>query len=549
MTTLPSVRNAILVARTEMRRSWRKLRANPGRLALLALAMVFPALIVVAAPFGAYFFGSALRGDGLSIPLRPIRGFATFFVLLGVVGNCYRVLQQSGDLDEREGLLTTIPARDAAAGVLLAECGRLLVIGVVPVVGVVVGFALGARSPLSAVVFPGAALGLLVLGVTAGFALGIAMKLGFARSRFLASHKAAIGAVAFLVYMAVILFPQFAGVTGRTFDLYALLGAVPTGWLADLALLGAPGANASPARATLAAGMILVGVPTFTGFSIKLAGRYWYADAVQPDDDPGGTDAAATTPTEGGVLAVFEGIVSRPTLAVARKTWLRARRAPITLSYVLYPAFAFVVPLQNAVRTGVIPPTLPALVAIYGAWMTGAAFTLNPIGDEAATLPVTLTASASGARLVRGKVLPGIAIGVPATAIATAITGVLSPLGPVSIAGLVVAAVACGVGGAALAAGVGAVFPRFGSVNVTGNREAVVPSLTAFVVFSIGLFVLALPGLVAGVPAVASGLATAFDVSRAVVTAAGSLLTGLLLGVAGWIASRYAVRTIDSYTL
>ena len=121
MTTLPSARNAILVALVEMRRSWRKLRANPGRLALLALAMVFPALIVVAAPFGAYFLGRTLRGGGLSIPLRPIRGFATFFVLLGVVGNCYRVLQQSGDLDEREGLLTTIPARDAAAGVLLAE--------------------------------------------------------------------------------------------------------------------------------------------------------------------------------------------------------------------------------------------------------------------------------------------------------------------------------------------------------------------------------------------------------------------------------------------
>jgi len=546
VTTLPSARNAILVARVEMRRSWRKLRANPGRLALLALAMVFPALIVVAAPFGAYFLGRTLRGDGLSIPLRPIRGFATFFVLLGVVGNCYRVLQQSGDLDEREGLLTTIPARDAAAGVLLAECGRLLVIGVVPVVGVVVGFALGARSPLSAVVLPGAALGLLALGVTGGFALGMALKLGFARSRFLASHKTAIGAVAFLVYMVVILFPQFAGITGRTFDLYAVLGAVPTGWLADLALLGAPGVSANPLRATLATGVVLVGVPAFTGLSIRLADRYWHADAVHPEDE---SDAVGTSAIDGTLVTVFEGFVSRPTLAVARKTWLRARRAPITLSYVLYPAFAFVVPLQNAVRTGVIPPTLPALVAIYGAWMTGAAFTLNPIGDEAATLPVTLIAPASGARLVRGKILPAVAIGVPATPIATAITGVLSPLGPVSIAGLVVAAVACGVGGAALAAGVGAVFPRFGSVNVTGNREAVVPSLTAFVVFSIGLFVLALPGLVAGVPAVASGLATAFDVSRAVVTAAGSLLTGLLLGVAGWIASRYAVRTIDSYTL
>jgi hypothetical protein len=367
VTTLPSVRNAGLVARVEMRRSWRKLRANPGRLALLALAMVFPALIVVAAPFGAYFLGRTLRGGGLSIPLRPIRGFGTSFVLLGVVGNCYRVLQQSGDLGEREGLLTTIPARDAVE----------------------------------------------------------------------------------------------------------------------------------------------------------------------------------TSAIDGTLVTVFEGFVSRPALAVARKTWLRARRAPITLSYVLYPAFVFVVPLQNAVRTGVIPPTLPALVAIYCAWMTGAAFALNPIGDEAATLPVTLIAPASGARLVRGKVLPGIAIGVPATAIATAITGVLSPLGPVSIVGLVVAAVACGVGGVTLAAGVGAAFPRFGSVNVTGNREAVVPSLTAFVVFSIGLFVLALPGLVAGVPAVASG----FDVSRTAVTAAGSLLTGLLLGVAGWIASRYAARTIDSYTL
>lgn len=546
MTTLPSVRNAILVARTEMRRSWRKLRTNPGRLALLALAMVFPALIVVAAPFGAYFLGRALRGSGLSIPLRPIRGFATFFLLIGVFGNCYRVLQQSGDLDEREGLLTTIPARDAAAGVLLAECGRLLAIGIVPVVGIVIGFALGARSPLSAVVVPGAALGLLALGVTAGFALGMALKLGFARSRFLASHKTAIGAVAFLVYMAIVFFPQFAGITGRTFDLYTVLGAVPTGWLADLALLGAPGASVSVARATLAAGMVLVGVPTFAGLSIRLADRYWHADAVHPEDE---SDAVETSAIDGTLMTVFEGIVSRPTLAVARKTWLRARRAPITLSYVLYPAFVFLVPLRNAVRTGTIPPTLPALVGIYGAWMTGAAFALNPIGDEAASLPVTLTASASGARLIQGKILPGVTIGVPATVVATIISGVLSPLDPVSVAGLVVAAVACCVGGAALAAGVGAAFPRFGSVNVTGNREAVVPSLTAFVVFSLGLFVLAIPGLVAGVPPVASELATAFSVSRAAVTAAGPLLTGLLLGVVGWLTYRYAARTIDRYTL
>ncbi|WP_228842396.1 hypothetical protein [Halococcus agarilyticus] len=546
MTTLPSVRNAGLVARIEMRRSWRKLRSNPGRLVLLALAMVFPALIVVAAPFGAYFLGRALRGGGVTLPFRLLRGITTFFVLLAVFFTGYRTLQQTGDLDESAGLLTTIPTRDAATGKLLAECGWLAVVGGVPVTGVVLGFALGARSPLSAVMLSTTVVGVVVLGVAAGFALGMAAKLGFARSRFLASHKTAFGALAFLVYMGVVFFPQFASFTGSSFDLYTLLGGLPTGWLADLALLGVPGVSVSPLRAGVAASALLVGVPAFTGLSIRLADRYWHADAVRPADESNAVEASGI---DGTPMSVFEGVVSRPTLAVARKTWLRARRAPITLSYVLYPAFVFVVPLQNAARTGTIPPTLPALVAIYGAWTTGAAFALNPIGDEGATLPVTLTASASGARLVRGKLLSGTAIGVPATAVATAIVGVLGPLGPVSIAGLVVAALACCVGGAALAAGVGAALPRFGSVNVTGNREAVVPSLAAFAVFSVVLFVLATPGLVAGTPSVASGLATAFGVSRAAVMAAGPLLTGLLLGVAGWIASRYAARTIDGYTL
>ncbi|MGN8214319.1 MULTISPECIES: hypothetical protein [Halococcus] len=546
MTTLPSVRNARLVARIEIRRSWRKLQANPGRLALLGLAMMFPALLVVAAPFGAYFLGRALHEGGLSFPLSPIRGVTTFFLLLSAVGNAYRVLQQTGDLDEREGILTTIPARDAAAGVLLTEFARLLVIGIVPVAGVAIGFALGARSPLSAVVLPGAVLGLAALGVTAGFALGMALKLGFARSQFLASHKTAIGAVAFLVYMAVVFFPQFASITGSSFDLYALLGGLPTGWLADLALLGAPGASVSPLRAGFAAGTLLVGVPAFTGLSIRLAGRYWYADAIQPDDDGNAVEASGIDDTP---VSIFEGIVARPTLAVARKTWLRAQRAPITLSYVLYPAFVFVVPLQNAVRTGAVPPTLPALVAIYGAWMTGAAFALNPIGDESATLPVTLTASASGTRLVRGKILPGVAIGAPATTITTVVVGAFSPLDAVSIAALAVAAVTCCVGGSGLAVGIGAAFPRFGSVTITGNREAVVPSLTAFAVFSLGLFVFALPALAVGVPSIAPGIATAIDVSPTTVTTVGVLLTALSIGVVGWLASRYAGRTIDGYTL
>ncbi|MGQ5516668.1 hypothetical protein [Halococcus saccharolyticus] len=544
MTTLPSIRNARLVARVEIRRSWRKLRANPGRLVLLALAMMFPALLVVAAPFGAYFLGRALRGGGFVLPLRPIRGTATFFILLSVFGNAYRVLQQTGNLDEREGILTTIPARDAATGVLLAEFGRLLVIGIVPVVGVVAGFVLGAHSPLSAVVLPVAALGLLALGVTAGFALGMALKLGFARSQFLASHKTAIGALAFLVYMAVVFFPQFASITGSSFDLYALLGGLPTGWIADLALLGAPGVSVSSLRAGLAASTLLVGVPAFTGLSTRLAARYWYADAIQPDDGNAVKPTTDDTP-----VSIFEGIVARPTLAAARKTWLRARRAPITLSYVLYPAFVFVVPLQNAVRTGAIPPTLPALVAIYGAWMTGVAFALNPIGDEGATLSVTLTAATPGTQLVRGKILPGVAIGAPATTIATVVAGAFSPLDVVSVAALAVAAVACCVGGSGLAAGIGAAFPRFGSVNITGNREVVVPSLTAFAVFSLGLFVFALPALVVSVPSIAPGIATAIDVSPTAVTTAGVLLTALSIGVVGWLASRYAGRAIDGYTL
>ncbi|ELY67975.1 hypothetical protein C489_08215 [Natrinema versiforme JCM 10478] len=111
----------------------------------------------------------------------------------------------------------------------------------------------------------------------------------------------------------------------------------------------------------------------------------------------------------------------------------------------------------------------------------------------------------------------------------------------------------------ALASGIGSAFPRFGSVNVTNNREAVMPSKTAFVVYTLAIILptvaalvlyLEAPETIAGLITSVAAWTPAPDLSisaHGITVGAWIVLIGGLL--APVVSYRYAVERFDWYAL
>ena len=583
---IPSKSHATLIARTELRR---KRRALAGRsrwqLVIVALSALFFLLPVAAVTFGAYVLGEGLHTGAIDLPLSLLRGGVGGVVLFVAFIAGSRTVQTSGTLDRAAGVLTAVAHRDAVAGLLLTELGLFLAVGTLPTLAIAVAFAVGANAPMSAVPVVVAALGIILLGVVLGYSLGLVVKIAFARSPILAKHKSAIGALVFIAYFGV----AFTGSFNSAFaPVLGVLERSPVGWFVDLTLVNSPGVAVDIVRAAGAVCTVVAGVPLLVGVSVLLAERLWFSESVQPsvERDEGASFASTTGPSSPETNAkatlgtrstlstrLFGELVSQPVLRIAQKNWRRARRAPLKLWYAAYPLLLVGFQIGPIFDTGRVPGWLVLFIAICGAWATGAAFGLNPFGDEGAVLPLTLTSSVSGRQYLAGTVLSGVAAGVPVTIVATAGLGVLSPLSPPEIAGVAALGVVLCVGASVLAAGVGSLYPNFEETNITRNRTAVRPSIMAFLVYTMGLFGVGLPGVVAQNPdllralavlgmvllsgfpdVIASGpsaldsLADLIEATPAA-TVIGIGITGVIATGVAVLASRRLVHTFNDYTL
>ncbi|MFC6765792.1 hypothetical protein ACFQE6_12555, partial [Natrinema soli] len=142
---------------------------------------------------------------------------------------------------------------------------------------------------------------------------------------------------------------------------------------------------------------------------------------------------------------------------------------------------------------------------------------------------------------------------------ASSVFGIVSPLSLEQTAALAAGTVAGAVVTPALAAGVGSAFPRFGSVKVTNNREAVMPSKTSFLVYTLAIALPAVaavvlyleaPELIAGFVSSVSAWTPLPDVS---ISARGITVGAWIVLIAGLIAPvvayRYAIERFDWYAL
>ncbi|WP_233553981.1 hypothetical protein [Halococcus sp. IIIV-5B] len=561
--------DARLVARTELRRRRRTLGENDRMLVVWAFGALFGLVFVLVFLGGAYSFGTMVGTEGFADALPIARS-----IVLGVCGYVVfitgvRTVQNQNALDAPAGILTATSPAAAAVGLLLADYAVVAGIAVLPLVVAGLLFALGAGTPVSVVVAPVVLLAALALGVVLGFVLGLVIKTVISRSAVIARLKTVLSIALFLAYLAVLWSGGLDSVFGQAF---AVVQRTPLGWITDLALFGTPDPAIGVVRPAVAAVTLVVAVPLLTWVVVRLDRGLWYRDSVQPGHGGGsilgGRSSATSNTSESGsaettalsvptaetdVLAtgvsdrLFGERVSRPTLRVAQKSWRRAYRAPMKLQYAVVPVFFLVDPIRRSVESGTVAPVLPAAVAIYGAWATGASFTLNPLGDEGAVLPVTLTTPVSGEQVLSGLMLAGLVVGAPVTAVVATGLGILSPLDVVGSVAVGLLGVVLCVGACAVGAGVGTAYPKFERTRISRSRKAVVPSLSAFLVYSLALLAVSLPGLVMGVPVVAAWAGDTVGASPSVVTLGGLVVTVVLAAAAGRVATRSAGETIGEF--
>ncbi|SDM94486.1 hypothetical protein SAMN05192554_11046 [Haloarchaeobius iranensis] len=477
------------IARTEFRRTRRKLGDSTVQVVALAVAGLFFSAISFGAASLFAILGRELRtgeladfpiSGGVVVGLRGAIGLAAVGLLALAT---FRTIAQRGSVDEPETLLLAARVRDVVPGILVAETVGYLAWLAVPVVLAVGGFTYGARAPLVLLVLPVVLLGVLLPAIWLGFCLGLVGRHLVTRYEPIARNRTAIGLVAFLVYMGLVFGNGFAVLTELLFE---PLQSTPLSGYADLLLLGAPNVDTSPLRAggavATTVGLVAVGHVV----SVRLANYHWFSDPATETEHE-------RVEGESGV-AVGDRllrIVDRPTRSVVRVVWTRTRRAPIKLVYALYPLFFLVSDVQTIVRTGAIPSHLPWVLGLYVAWGVALAFALNPLGDDGPALEATLTAPVSGRQYVVGHVLAGAAVGIPAAVLVVAPVAFLSPLPAAEAAAAIGVAVLGTLLAPLLAIGVGMTFPRFGSVQVAGNKQAVVPSKTALAAFSLALVTIA----------------------------------------------------------
>lgn len=543
--SLPQPRIVGRIAKTELRRRWR----NLSELQFVAFALVG---LMGLAFFGFLAFGSYIGGqmvhENPTEVMRQAPAVAAGLWLFTAFMSVIRSFSRGGKPDRVEAMLTTRPHRDVLAGLMLAEFGFIAVYFVPVVLVVTLGFTAGAGTPLTLLTLSVAAALAVVSAFTTAYVVGFAVRALLSRSPILVRLRSVIGLVAMFVYLWAIVSNSFGSLGGRA---VTVLQSSPVGWFAHLALIGTvPNANPGLAAAAAAIGVVSVPVGLLVGSAI--AGWYWFSDEPASNSESGEEASKRTTDGRFGRLGsalTIGGIVARPTAAIARKSWLRARRAPLKLSYVIYPVFFLYGPLRGAFQGGGVPASVVPVVGLYGAWAVGAAFALNPLGDEGAVLPITITSGVSGRNVVLGTMLAGLVPGVPLVALLTAVLAVLSPLSAAAALGSVGFAVLVCVGATTVAVGVGTAFPRFSEARISRNRKAVVPSFTGFAVYSVALGLLWIPGALGQIQLLTDFVAELLGVAPSLLSALSLVVTAVLFAVVGSVSAGLAVRKFDRFRL
>ncbi len=535
MSAMEIRRHVRTIARVELQRKWRALQDNELQLAATVLSVLFFGMFVIAGIVGLFFLGSSIRSGEVSAPLEAAQ-VGIIYGWLFITGFTAFQLYSSGLTPENlDGLLTTVSHRELIWGSVLAET---VVFGVPALLIGGLGalaFAAGSGSLVSFPLFLLLVCLIVGFGVPSGFVVILVVENTGIRSRLLARLRTVFFAGMGIAYFWFAL----TGQLGVILDpIYRVLEVTPLGWFGDLALFG----TASEASASRAAGAVafgLLGIFVTVSFVSVLARWRWYVDPVRRSRTP-----ATHTPSGLGALS---RVLPTPIAGVVRTDWIRARRAPVTLTFMIYPLMVLASPTVTTIQTGSVGSLFPILVALCGAWIAGSMFALNVLGNEGAVLPVTVLGTNVGRPLVWGHVISGTLLLAPITMLLTLILGIFSPQPLEFVLTLSATAFVLVATAGPIATGVGTLFPKFEASSVSRSREAIIPSAFAFAGYSLLLIAVSMPGLLAHTPFIYNSLASWLGIAPLWIALSGLALTTGLATAIGWLSSRRAIGAINGF--
>ncbi len=462
------VRHGIRIGRAEFVRSFRGYLENTRQLVGLGIAVLFFGGSLLFALPTAYLLGRTAR----SVTAIPFFGPAAsampvVLVLLAVL----RTLERIGSIEAEALVLTTVHPRAVVFGLITAEIGRLLLWFGLPLGAFAAAFALGLGAPALVVTGGLVALPLVCCAAVWGYAGG----LGILRLlRHLPAVRRLLKVGGALIMVGIVVASQFVGQYIVEADrwiqwLLSMTTYDPLIEYVALAFTGTPLARPASIRSIAVLGAMLVLTPIGLAVATKQASTLWFTDA------PARNTSNQVRRSSGGFTAP-QPFAWTNAGRIAWGVLVRARRRPQELSHLVMILF-FIGPVGTTVvqSSGDAIGVLIAGTGVgLGTFLAGATFGLNPLGDDRPQLPLLLLTTTSPRALVRGRLLAGIAVGLP--------IAVLIPLASVGLGTPVLRALAfAGVGvGTCLAAamfalGIGAAYPIYEEREFWGT-ETVVPS-------------------------------------------------------------------------
>lgn len=554
-----TLRHARTLALVDVRRVLRAAVDRKTQIVAFALVVV---LFGGGLGFGAYLFGRELGltadlGIGYTIPELARGGFGVLWLFLAVIVTI-RTVGTRGDLDNDVGILSMVPTRDAAFGLVLSETLLAFSYTLPLALSGAIGYGLGSDTWTLAVTAPVVAGLATASAVAVAFPVGLAIRHVVTQIEFVVRHKGPLIALAFLAYMGLIFTDVLGGVVVAIFE---PMQAAPSAWFVDLLLLGTPGIEVSRFRAIGSVLLVPVVVAGGVAASTRVADRHWFADPVLAGttEDDSGVDPDTDRHDDGILVRIEDALgtaVGRGTAAITVLAWKRAIRAPLKLLYAAYPLLFGIGFIVQIVQTGEVPAIAPVGALVFVAWAGAVVFTLNPLGDQGSALPATVLSRIDGRSFVTAHLLAGALLVIPVGTLLVGALAVLAPLETSVALVLVLATPVSVIVGGLFAVGVGMAFPRYDAVNVTRSTKAVVPSLIAFAVFSASLVVvIAAAGIVyepAFEPFVAALgswlLPFGLSISRAGVSVAARVVL-VPAAIAPFASVRYAIGRFDTVTV
>ncbi|WP_135535701.1 hypothetical protein [Halostella pelagica] len=525
------------VAVAELRRTCRRAFENDRRL------LLFAATTVLAAPFWyvggtyVYRFGERIGRGSVAVPIEEfVAGQLSLLAVFTLGITFLRAVYSTGYPDASDAVLVATSAGDVAVGLVLAECIRILVAVGLPVFVFITLFASGTRD-LLLVVTGCVTVGLLVTAcVTCGYLCGlVAMPSLRGLSR---NARWVLGGTVLL--SGVVILSGYEG--GNWFGAEFAAARFPINGYVDLFLLGADQGSATSRQVAVAAATAVAFPVAVVAALRRTVSAVWFTTA--PDCSEPTADRSRTRHAPFGW--------SQP----SRVAWLqivRAARNPHRLVHVLYSGLVILPGFLPAgggrtefLRTVLL--LLPPTAVVYCAWLSGALFCLNPIGDEGPMYSQLLIAPVSGREIIRGRILAGLCVSVSPTVVVVAALGVVGPISAGQTLTLVLYGVVLSVCASAVASGLGCLVPATEPTAVSDTREVILPNLVVLGLYSFVVGVVGLVGLLLlFVPSAFRIAVPTYSAEQ--IQLVGGVGTATVGGAVAVSAYLYAAARFDRYTL